>query len=134
MQRLLEGSPIPPLPRGAVVTVGTFDGVHRGHQAVLAEVRRQADELGAPAVVVTFDRHPATVVRPESAPRLLTSLTQKLELFGRFGVDYAHVLRFDEERSLETPEQFVDEIVVGTWHALYRGRRRRLPLRTSPTR
>ena len=117
MQRVLEGSPIPPLSRGAVVTVGTFDGVHRGHQAVLAEVRRQADELGAPAVVVTFDRHPATVVRPESAPRLLTSQTQKLELFGRLGVDYAHVLRFDEERSLETPEHFLDEIVVGTWHA-----------------
>ena len=117
MQRILEGSPIPPLPQGAVVTIGTFDGVHRGHQAVLAKVRRQADELGAPAVVVTFDRHPATVVRPESAPRLLTSLTQKLELLGRFGVDYTHVLRFDEERSLETPAQFIDEIVVGSWHA-----------------
>jgi riboflavin kinase/FMN adenylyltransferase len=117
VERIREGGPIPPLPQGAVVTIGTFDGVHRGHQAVLTEVRRQADELGAPAVAVTFDRHPASVVRPESAPRLLTSLSQKLELLAASGIDYTNVLRFDEERSLEPPEQFIDEIVVGTWHA-----------------
>ena len=117
-------------------------GRHRGHvrrrtpgpPGCVGEVRRQADELGAPAVVVSFDQHPATVVRPESAPRLLTSQTQKLELFGRLGVDYAHVLRFDEERSLETPEHFLDEIVVGTWHTHVRGRRRRLPLRAPSAR
>jgi riboflavin kinase/FMN adenylyltransferase len=117
VERFLEGAPIPPLPRGSVVTIGVFDGVHRGHQAVLAEVRRQSHELDAPAVVVTFDRHPATVVRPESAPRLLTSLSQRLDLLASSGVDYTHVVRFDEERSLESPESFVDEIVVGTWHA-----------------
>ncbi|HTK14887.1 MAG TPA: bifunctional riboflavin kinase/FAD synthetase [Acidimicrobiia bacterium] len=117
MERIREGGPIPPLPRGAVVTIGTFDGVHRGHQAVLDEVRRQAAELDVPAVAVTFDRHPASVVRPESAPRLLTSLSQKLELLASSGIDYTNVLRFDEERSLEPPEQFIDEIVVGTWHA-----------------
>jgi riboflavin kinase/FMN adenylyltransferase len=117
MERILEGAPIPPLPRGSVVTIGVFDGVHRGHQAVLAEVRRQAAELDAPAVVVTFDRHPATVVRPESAPRLLTSLSQRLDLLASCDVDYTHIVRFDEERSLESPEAFIDEIVVGTWHA-----------------
>jgi riboflavin kinase/FMN adenylyltransferase len=117
VERIREGGPIPPLPRGAVVTIGTFDGVHRGHQAVLDEVRRQAAELDVPAVAVTFDRHPASVVRPESAPRLLTSLSQKLELLASSGIDYTNVLRFDEERSLEPPEQFIDEIVVGTWHA-----------------
>lgn len=117
MQRILEGGPVPSLPNGAVVTVGTFDGVHVGHEAVLAEVRRLADELACPAVVITFDRHPASVVRPESAPRLLTSLAQRLELFRAAGIDCTHVLRFDEERSLQAPADFVREIVVGTWHA-----------------
>lgn len=117
MERILEGHPVPPLPNGSVVTVGTFDGVHRGHQALLDAVRRVADELGAPAVAVTFDRHPATVVRPESAPRLLSTLSQRLELLERAGVDFVHVLRFDEDRSLEAPDDFLREIVVGTWHA-----------------
>jgi riboflavin kinase/FMN adenylyltransferase len=108
---------IPSLPNGAVVAVGTFDGVHRGHQSLLDVVRTTADEERCPAVVVTFDRHPASVVRPESAPRLLTSLSQRLELLDRFGADYAYVLRFDEDRSLESPESFLHEIVVGTWHA-----------------
>ncbi len=57
------------------------------------------------------------MVRPESAPRLLTSLSQKLELIERCGIDHTHVLRFDEDRLLETPEEFLLEIVVGTWHA-----------------
>ena len=64
----------------AVITIGAYDGVHLGHQAVIADVRRHAAELDAKSVVLTFDRHPATVVRPESAPRLLTDLPQKLEL------------------------------------------------------
>src|SRR5262249_26179614 len=104
MERILEGAPLPPLPNRAVVTIGKLDGVHRGHQALLAELRRQADELSCPAVVVTFDRHPASVVRPETAPRLLTALGHRLELLDAAGVDYAYVLRFDEERSLESPE------------------------------
>lgn len=117
MKQILEGQPIPPLPNGAVVTVGTFDGLHRGHQALLAEVRRIADELGAPAVAVTFDRHPATVVRPESAPRVLSTLSHRLELLDAQPVDHVHVLRFDEDRSLEAPDEFLREVVVGTWHA-----------------
>jgi riboflavin kinase/FMN adenylyltransferase len=63
---------------GSVVTIGAYDGVHLGHQVVIAEVRRRAEELGISSAVVTFDRHPASVVRPESAPRLLTDLDQKL--------------------------------------------------------
>ena len=63
-----------------VITIGAYDGVHRGHQAVIAEVRRIAEATGARSAVLTFDRHPASVVRPESAPQLLTDLDQKLEL------------------------------------------------------
>ena len=117
VRRIVEGQPIPPLPNGAVVAIGTFDGVHRGHHAVLAEVRRQADELDVPAVALTFDRHPASVVRPESAPRHLTTLSQKLEQIERCGIDIAHIVRFDEDRMLESPEQFFSEFVLGTWHS-----------------
>ena len=117
MEIVYDSAPFPRLPNGSAVTVGAFDGVHRGHQALIGEVRRLADELGAASVVTTFDRHPASVVRPDSAPRLLTNLTQKLELLGETGVDYAYVLHFDEERSLEDPRQFVQEVIVDALQA-----------------
>jgi riboflavin kinase/FMN adenylyltransferase len=97
---------------GTAVTIGFFDGVHLGHQVVVGEVRRLAAELGARSAVVTFDRHPASVVRPESAPQLLTTLEQRLELLAATGVDYAVVVRFDEERSLESAEDFVRHELV----------------------
>jgi len=118
MAQIFEGSPIPSLPHGSVVAVGVFDGVHRGHAQVLKRVRALADELGAPAVVITFDRHPATVVRPESAPRLLSTLEQRVGWFEQyFGIDHTYVVRFDETKSLLAPEDFFAEYVVGTWHA-----------------
>jgi riboflavin kinase/FMN adenylyltransferase len=97
---------------GSVVTVGTFDGVHVGHRAVISEVRRLAEELGGRSIVGVFDRHPATIVRPETAPRLLTDLHERIELLGETGVDTCYVVRFDEERSLQTPAEFVQEVVV----------------------
>jgi riboflavin kinase / FMN adenylyltransferase len=97
---------------GSVVTIGAYDGVHLGHQAVIAEVRRRATTEGAASVVVTFDRHPAAVVRPESAPRLLTDLNQKLELLAATGVDRCLVVHFDERRSKEPAEDFVREVLV----------------------
>ena len=72
---------------GTVVTIGAYDGVHLGHQAVIAAVRARAEAGGMESAVVTFDRHPAAVVRPESAPRLLTDLDQKLELLARTAID-----------------------------------------------
>ena len=98
---------------GTVVTIGAYDGVHRGHRAVIAEVRRRAEALGAGTAVVTFDRHPATVVRPASAPLLLTDLDQKLELLEATGVDYCVVVHFDEDRAKEPAEDFVEEVLVG---------------------
>jgi riboflavin kinase/FMN adenylyltransferase len=94
------------------VTIGAYDGVHRGHRAVIANVKRLAAERGLATAVVTFDRHPASVVRPESAPRLLTDLDQKLELLEETGVDYTVVIRFDEARSQESAEDFVNEVLV----------------------
>jgi len=99
---------------GSAVTIGAYDGVHLGHRALLAELRERAGESGLATVVVTFDRHPASVVRPESAPLLLCDLDQKLELLASAGVDRTVVVRFDEERANETAEEFVArELVEG---------------------
>lgn len=92
--------------------IGAFDGVHLGHRAVIHEIQRLAEERQCQTAVVTFDRHPATVVRPESAPRLLTDLDQKLELLAEAGVDVTLVVRFDAERSQETAEDFAREVLV----------------------
>jgi riboflavin kinase/FMN adenylyltransferase len=91
--------------------------VHLGHRAVIEEVRRRASILGCPTAVVTFDRHPAAVVRPESAPKLLTDTDQKLERLAVAGVDYTLVLHFDEDRSHESAEDFVNEVLVGCLRA-----------------
>ncbi len=98
---------------GTAVTIGAYDGVHLGHQAVLRELRERADDRGLETVVVTFDRHPASVVRPESAPKLLTDLEQKLEVLRATGyVDHVVVVSFDRERAQEEPEDFVREVLV----------------------
>jgi len=102
---------------GTVVTIGAYDGVHVGHRAIIEEVRSRASTLGVPTAVVTFDRHPAAVVRPASAPKLLTDTDQKLELLAEAGVDYTLVLHFDEERSHESAEDFVNEVLVGCLRA-----------------
>lgn len=101
---------------GCAVTIGAYDGVHEGHRLVIAEVKRRAEAEGLATAVVTFDRHPAMVVRPESAPLLLTDLDQKLELLDATGVDYTVVLRFDEERAQESAQAFVEEVLVDCLH------------------
>lgn len=101
------------MPLGTAVTIGAYDGVHLGHQALLRELRRRAHARGLTTVVVTFDRHPATVVRPESAPKLLTDLDQKLDVLEATGdVDRTVVVTFDEARSKEEAEDFVREVLI----------------------
>src|ERR1700676_1372537 len=97
---------------GSAVTIGAYDGVHLGHRALLAELADRARADGLTTAVVTFDRHPATVVRPESAPRLLWDLDQKLKLLEAAGVDPPGVIRFDAERANETAEDFVKGTLV----------------------
>ena len=101
----------------SVITIGVYDGVHRGHRAVISQVRDRAAKLGAKTVVVTFDRHPASVVRPESAPPLLTNIEQKLELLSGTGVDATMVVPFDEDQSHETPVHFVERVLVDALRA-----------------
>ena len=88
----------PVVDRGTVVTIGFYDGVHRGHQALIGRVRELAAERGCATAVATFDRHPAMIVRPSSAPKLLTDLDQRIELLGESGIDYCVVIHFDEKR------------------------------------
>jgi riboflavin kinase/FMN adenylyltransferase len=98
---------------GCVVTIGVFDGVHQGHRRVLHLVRELANSRSLDAVCVTFDRHPAQVVRPDSAPRLITGLDHKLELIAATNLlDLVAVIGFDEERSKESAEDFVREVLV----------------------
>lgn len=101
-----------PQPESAV-TIGAYDGVHLGHRAVIGQVRSIADRRGLQTVVVTFDRHPASVVRPDTAPLLLTDLDQKLELLDAAGVDATYVVHFDEVRAKEAAADFVAEVLVG---------------------
>jgi riboflavin kinase/FMN adenylyltransferase len=97
---------------GTAVTIGAYDGVHLGHQALLRDLTELADARGLSTVVVTFDRHPASVVRPASAPKQLVDLEQKLELLAACGIDRTVVITFDKERSAESAEDFVKEILV----------------------
>lgn len=112
MQIVHDTAACPDTGAGAAVTIGAYDGLHLGHRAVIAEVRRAAEARGLASAVVTFDRHPASVVRPESAPKLLCDLEQKLELLESTGIDLVVVIRFDAERSSETAEDFVQEVLV----------------------
>jgi riboflavin kinase/FMN adenylyltransferase len=99
---------------GTAVTIGAYDGVHLGHRALLRELSELAAGEGLSTVVVTFDRHPAAVVRPESAPPQLTDLEQKLELLAACGIDRTLVIEFDRDRADESAEDFVKEVLVDT--------------------
>lgn len=98
----------------SVVTIGAYDGLHLGHRTVIDHVRRLAADSGSRSVIVTFDRHPASLVRPESAPRLLTDQTQKIELLADTGVDAVALIRFDAHQAAESPEDFVRRVLVNS--------------------
>ena len=108
------------LPRGwgrCVVTIGVFDGVHRGHQQLIAHAVERARQRGLPCVLVTFDPHPAEVVRPGSHPAQLTTLRRRAELVEQLGVDGFCVLPFTPELSRMQPDEFVHEVLVERLHA-----------------
>jgi riboflavin kinase/FMN adenylyltransferase len=98
--------------RAPAVTVGVFDGVHRGHMAILDELRRAAARAGGESVVLTFDVHPRRLLSGE-APPTITSLEHRLVLFERAGVDAAVVLRFDRALAALSAEEFLREVLVG---------------------
>ena len=93
------------------LTIGNFDGVHLGHQAMLARLTDAARQLGVPPCVMTFEPHPREFFAPDQAPTRLTSLREKLELLERFGVERVYVRRFDFEFAKTAPEDFIDRIL-----------------------
>jgi riboflavin kinase / FMN adenylyltransferase len=116
--RIRAGADALPLDdRPSVVTVGFFDGVHLGHQAVLARAVAEAQDRGVRSVAVTFDRHPREVLAPGTEPRLLTSVERKAALIEDRGIDELVVLPFDRDFSLIPAEDFVADVLVGAIHA-----------------
>lgn len=111
-----EGAPqtsgLPPQAAGAAITVGTFDGVHRGHWSVLQRLCETARSEGLLAVMVTFDPHPLKIVRPEAAPHLLTTPNEKKEILSLSGLDYAVFLSFTRSLSLYLPEEFIRHVLI----------------------
>lgn len=97
----------------SAVTIGKFDGLHRGHRAVIDRMRQLAADRGLRSVVVTFDRNPLSLLRPESCPPQLTSPAQKLELLAGTGVDATLMLAFDEKLAGLSAEQFVETVLAG---------------------
>lgn len=108
----LADSGLPPDVAGTVITVGTFDGVHRGHRHVLERLTRLAQSSGLRSVLVTFDPHPLDVVRPAEAPRLLTVGVEKLEVLAESGIDYLAVLPFTPALQHYSAEQYVERVLL----------------------
>ena len=90
-----------------VATIGNFDGLHRGHRAILERVRARAEALGGSSLLITFDPHPLKVLAPDRAPRMITTRRQKLDLLQAAGIDCVLILPFDMELASVTPETFV---------------------------
>ncbi len=99
------------------VTIGNFDGVHTGHQQLLHEVVRAAEEKGLQAAVLTFDPHPASIVAPQRAARLLTTQAERCSVLAREGIQYVLALPFTREVAHWTPEQFVERVLVKGFRA-----------------
>ena len=106
---------------GTVVTIGVFDGVHRGHQLLISKAVGTARELGVPCVVMTFDPHPVTIFAPERAPRALMPLDERARHIADLGVDELVVIDFREELAGLTPAEYMDDVLVsalGAKHVL----------------
>src|ERR1700682_339234 len=130
--RALEESGLPPYVKSTVITVGTFDGVHRGHRDVIERVVARAHVLKIPSVLVTFDPHPLEIVNPSAAPLLLSSHDEKLEVIAESGIDYMAVVPFTRRLASFSAEDFVElmlrrcfrmrELLIGYDHGFGRQR------------
>ena len=112
MRILRSISELNALPGGLLIAIGVFDGVHLGHRAVISTSAQHAADSGGTAVVVTFDPHPAKVLRPERAPHLLTATQHKIALIRDLGVAHLLVLTFDNQLAGTAPEEFVKQLVT----------------------
>jgi len=117
VERWLGLDEIPEAWGPSVVTIGVFDGVHRGHQRIVVRAAEAARELGLPLVVVTFDPHPSEVIRPGSHPPMLCSLRRRVQLLAEFGADAVCILPFTLEFSRLSPGEFVRAVLADRLHA-----------------
>lgn len=117
MKRLNGINEVPVNWPDSAVSIGKFDGVHSGHRAVIAEMKTLAERDGLATVVVTFDRHPLSLLSPGDCPNPLVSVDQKLELLASTGIDATLVLEFTRALSSLPPEEFISRILVDAMHA-----------------
>jgi len=122
--RVFRGFHHPGIAPACALTIGNFDGVHRGHQAMLALLINEARHRGVPSCVMTFEPHPRDFFahrmgKPEAAPSRVASLRDKLSELERCGIDQAVVLRFDAAFAGQTPQAFIDGVLVRGLHAKY---------------
>ena len=111
MKIIHEPCEFAPATEGVSLAIGMFDGVHLGHQRILAQMVKDAGQLGTISVAITFDRHPNAVVAPEQIPPLIYSLGQRLSVIGSLEVDIAWLIRFDREFSRQPGAEFIDALV-----------------------
>ncbi len=121
------------LPRGGVITIGNFDGVHLGHRRILETVAKRAREVSRPSVAIVFEPHPLAVLRPDHAPRRIQTLRQKEEVIEAIGIENLLIIPFTRDFSLTEPEDFVrgfladrlgaSELYLGQHFAFGRGKR-----------
>jgi riboflavin kinase/FMN adenylyltransferase len=116
MQIFRQLAEVPPNFGPSIATIGNFDGVHRGHQWVIAEVVARARSLGARSIAITFDPHPARVLRPESSQPLITPLDEKLELLASTDIDAVLILPFTEEFSRTSARSFATDVLQQVLH------------------
>ncbi|QJU59610.1 bifunctional riboflavin kinase/FAD synthetase [Sphingomonas sp. AP4-R1] len=112
MERLTGSAPLPAAFRGGVIALGNFDGFHIGHQVVVARAVERARAEGRPAIVATFDPHPAAFFRPGHGPFRLTTLDQRERLFAEAGADAMLVIGFDKALADLSPERFVEQVLA----------------------
>jgi riboflavin kinase/FMN adenylyltransferase len=115
--RLFHGTDNAEILRPTVLTLGVFDGLHRGHQLIMNTVVERARAVGAVPTVITFDPHPRAVLHPESAPPLLQTFDQKIEALGVLGIEQTIVLRFTPEFAAVRAREFLSDVVVDRLHA-----------------
>ncbi len=117
MQILQDGVDRVPEGVATAVSVGAYDGIHRGHRTVLSTLSELAEKRGLSPGVITFDKHPAAVLRPENAPLLLTDSDQRIELFTEIGIEYLYLLQFNAQRAETTDRDFVTDVLLGRMNA-----------------
>jgi riboflavin kinase/FMN adenylyltransferase len=114
--RISHGLHLPGSPASAphAVTIGNFDGLHRGHQAMLVRLKEEASKRGLLSCVLTFEPHPREFFSPAQAPARLSSLREKSELIRAAGIDRLHVCRFNQKFASLSPIEFIEQVLVGT--------------------